>query len=665
MPDLVNVAASGHVPVLYCADEICSVTSTGGLVNAGLVGGTSVATPVQASMQALINQKNGGRQGNANYYYYKLANTQYTASTTACQSVLGTAAAPAVTLPAATCNFHDIVTGNNDAPTASSGTAQIGFQAGVGFDEASGLGSMNVNNVATNWSTVTFTATTSTLTITPAITKHGSTQTLSVTVKPTTGTGTPTGDFSLIAETTAPNGPFQYTLTNGAFNGTVASGGNLNTTQSTAALPAGTYNVHVHYTGDSVFGGSDSPSVPVTIAAETSTTQVTSYNITIAGAVNQQSTFNYGDDVYLDTYVVPTSGAGVPTGTVTYTVSRNGTALAPLTTTLDPQSNTYLAAGVSFVNFYIKANYPALAPGSYTVTAAYSGDKNYSASTTNATFVVQQLTPVITFTAPTNITSGATAVFGFNITNPTTTANPNTTVPATGTVTFVDTTTATVLGTATLSNGMTSLTTTAITASGANTITATYSGDTNYAPATTTATVTVGTLTSPTVTVTTSGTLTVGATVTLRGTLNPTTATGTISFFDGSTLLGSATATSGVATLAYAAFTGGTHNITGRLQRLDELRRGIGHTCRDHRAEHNHPAHQRAGQLHLRAAGRDRSLPRPLTHHHQPARRPAHRPDQLLRWHHVDWLRDPVLPTRRLLLLRHVHFGQHPDRRQP
>ena len=58
---------------------------------------------------------------------------------------------------------------------------------------------------------------------------------------------------------------------------------------------------------------------------------MTPYNITLGGAVNQQSTFSYGDDVYLDTYVSPASGAGVPTGTVTYTVSRNGSALSSLT----------------------------------------------------------------------------------------------------------------------------------------------------------------------------------------------------------------------------------------------------------------------------------------------------------------------------------------------
>jgi hypothetical protein len=400
VPDIVNISASGHDATLICYDSICYTSSTATLGNAGLVGGTSVATPVQASIQALINQRNGGRQGNINYYLYKLAAAQYNSSTTACQVPLGTPTSTTVTLPAASCNFHDIITGNNAVPTAATGTASIGFAAGVGFDAASGLGSMNVTNVANNWASVAFTGTTTTFTLTPASgVKHGASQTVAITVAPTAGTGIPTGDVSLIAETTLPNGPFAFTL---------GSAGTV--TGTFTGLPAGSYKVHAHYAGDGTYGASDSPSIPVVISAESSTITEQPYLVTAAGSVTAANSFAFNSEVYIDTNVAGASGTGVATGTVIYTVTRNGSALPSLTTNLDTYGNTFFVAGVSFTNFYIKANYPALSPGTYVVTANYSGDSNFSASTTSTTFVVTQATPAVTFTAPSSITSGASTV---------------------------------------------------------------------------------------------------------------------------------------------------------------------------------------------------------------------------------------------------------------
>ncbi len=573
VPDLVNISANGHDATLFCAGSICSTSATGGLTNAGLIGGTSVATPVQASMQALINQKNGGRQGNILPILYALSNAQYTASTTACQAAVGTTTTSTPTLPASTCNFHDVITGTNVVPTASTGTAGIGFSAGVGFDEASGLGSMNVANVATNWSSVSMIATTTTFTLTPtAGITHGANQNLTAAVTAATGTGTPTGDISLIASTTTPAGPRQYTLTSGTFNGTVSSAALQYDTSGdliNTALPAGNYNVYVHYAGDGTYAPSNSASVPVSIAKEASTTGVSSYNVTIAGAVNSATSFAYGSSVYLDTYVSGATGKGVPTGTVTFALTQNGAALASLTTTLDPTGNTFLLAAQSFVSFYLKANYTALSPGAYVVTATYSGDTTFTGSTTTTNFTIAQLTPTVTFTGPVQIASAGTSVFAYKIAALNTAANPNTGALATGTVTFTDTTSATVLGTCTLAAGSCSFSTTNITTTGANTIQAVYSGDTNYSTATSTATVTVGTLTASTVTLATSGSLVVGGITSLKATLAPTTATGTVSFFDGTNYLGVCTLANGTCTLANGTsatgggpFTAGSHSFS-------------------------------------------------------------------------------------------------------
>ena len=45
--------------------------------------------------------------------------------------------------------FHDIVSGNNELPTASG--SSIGYSAGTGYDLTTGLGSMDVNNLAAAW----------------------------------------------------------------------------------------------------------------------------------------------------------------------------------------------------------------------------------------------------------------------------------------------------------------------------------------------------------------------------------------------------------------------------------------------------------------------------------------------------------------------------------
>jgi len=92
LPDLALNAASGHDGTLYCSEGVCQFSTSGNtttMLDAGIVGGTSVAAPSMAGIQALINQANGGRQGSPNYIYYSLAAAQ---STTNCNSSLPPAA---------------------------------------------------------------------------------------------------------------------------------------------------------------------------------------------------------------------------------------------------------------------------------------------------------------------------------------------------------------------------------------------------------------------------------------------------------------------------------------------------------------------------------------------------------------------------------------------
>jgi pro-kumamolisin-like protein/subtilase family protein len=122
-------------------------------------GGTSFAAPAMAGVQALVNQASNDRHGNVGPTLYGLARKQY-----------GTAASPAAGCKASdtTCVFHDVATGDNDVPcfagtgdcytkpgqhygiVSDGGRVSLAtaWKAGKGYDYATGLGSVNVANLA-------------------------------------------------------------------------------------------------------------------------------------------------------------------------------------------------------------------------------------------------------------------------------------------------------------------------------------------------------------------------------------------------------------------------------------------------------------------------------------------------------------------------------------
>jgi len=581
LPDLSLNASSGPDGTLFCSEGVCEVNSSGQFTNAGIVGGTSVAAPSMAGIQALINQANGGRQGMPGYIYYAIANSAYTANPATCNSS---------TPPAASCAFNDITLGNTlicglsgGSCTAALTSAKIGFLSGVGYDMATGLGSVNAFNLANQWKNVAFNATTTTLNLSQTTFAHGTPITLSGTVS---GSGTPTGDVAFIVsqgEIGVPVNP-----NTGAFAGagafTTLSGGSYS--DSLSNLPAGTYNVQARYAGDNTFASSLSAPVPLTVSGGEATT------VTITpGSINQSTciltnttSFTYGGLMWTTINVTGASGQGVPTGTVTISVNGNSNYT---TVRLDPQGNGYLAAGAvpssSCLYDYIFAQAPTLAGGTYNIGASYSGDGTFAAgSATPVSVTVSPLSITPTLAAGgTLITAGTadqlTASFG---TIAALTGSGKQSSGPTGTVTFTDTTTSTVLGTGTVVptisfsaniytySATAVLNTTGITTSGANSITASYSGDSNYAATVSgAATVTVGTGTATTTTVTSNGNpTTLNGRPTFTATITGAPTAGTVTFYDGTTVLG--TGTVGAAHTATfrpasgAAFFGGAHSIT-------------------------------------------------------------------------------------------------------
>ncbi len=540
LPDVSLVAAAGHDATIFCSEGSCKLNSAGAVAGIGAVGGTSVATPVMASVQALINQKNGGRQGLANYYYYRIAAVQ---SQTSCiASALPSTAGAA-------CAFHDIASGNTNVPSNAAGTTSIGFTAAPGYDLAIGLGSADVNNLANAWSTVSFNATRTSLTVTPTTgLTHGATQNVTIGVTPVTGSGVPTGDVSIIANA-AYGGVGFYTLASGSVTGTLTG------------LPAGTYTVYAHYAGDTTYGGSNSPGVTVTIAPETSTLSVTPYLLATNGGLSSAATFAYGSNVYLDANVAGTSKTGTPTGKVTFTLNNGTSNLPSVVAPVDSFADAYFDAGLGFASYDIAPTAGVLSPGTYSVSAAYSGDTSFNASSA-APFTISVIpaSQTLNLRAVTaEVMSGGTATLNASITTLSAAAGG---VPATGIVTFSEGTN--VLGTGTLVNGAVVFTTTAFLSPGAHTVMATYPGDTNYATATSApVTVTVGGSASALTLAASATSVQVGASVTLTATA-PAGSSGTVFFYDNGVSLGGANISSTTLTAAIAVtrFQAGMHSIT-------------------------------------------------------------------------------------------------------
>lgn len=118
VPDIAMFAAGGLVwgqTLIMCdsalanapAGTACDFTNAQD-VYANYVGGTSLAAPAFAGIMALINQKSGQRQGQANYVLYPLAAEQYVRYAGGTEPSLANCAAYLGPQGAAGCYFHDI-----------------------------------------------------------------------------------------------------------------------------------------------------------------------------------------------------------------------------------------------------------------------------------------------------------------------------------------------------------------------------------------------------------------------------------------------------------------------------------------------------------------------------------------------------------------------------
>jgi len=438
IPDVSFFAANGFLGSSYliCVSEVAPCTYlTDSEPFALEVGGTSVATPAMAGVMALINQKTGSYQGNPNTEIYRLAANQSYSSCSA-ESVKNSGS----------CYFNDIDTGTIAMP-CSDGAAEGGIEydslgnpvastpylglispnckptesyegfpdtvgilsgnsATVGYDMATGLGSLNVANVVNGFEGIG--SHPATVTVTPASGSITANQSLNVTVTVTSdysSGGTPTGTV---------------TLTSGSYNSgpqTLAASGSCTAAGCTITIPGDTLGAGVdivvtaYYSGDSTYS-SESNTATVTVTKLTP-------GMSISAASNLDSNYPLPVTVTMSASGTDTT---LPSGTVTLSTTNYNSGLV------------YVNASTGIASFTIPAN-TFTSSENLTLSASYSGDASYNtdvASTSVAVTYVPVLMPTVTV-APASSTLNSNA--SLNVTATVTGTSTSETAP-TGTVTL-------------------------------------------------------------------------------------------------------------------------------------------------------------------------------------------------------------------------------------
>lgn len=292
-----------------------------------------------------------------------------------------------------------------------------------------------------------------------------------------------------------------------------------------STLSVGAHSIVAVYGGDSNYTGSTSSATPLTVTQAGSATALAASTATPV----------YGSS---ETFTATVSGttSGTPTGTVTFT-----------------DGGSTLASGVVLTGGVATYSTSALGGGAHSIRAVYSGDANYTGSTSAAFAVtVSAAATTTTLSAPAAITYGNAASLSATVASGAGTPG--------GSVQFFDG--AALLGTAPLTAGTATLSATGL-GGGTHTITAMYVASTNFAASTSAAaSLTVNTEATTAALTATPSTVSFGAMTTLSVTISNAAATGTVIFKDGANTVGTATLSGGVASIALSNFVAGTHSVT-------------------------------------------------------------------------------------------------------
>jgi subtilase family serine protease len=362
VPDLALNASPDHDPYLFCSEDgangAVAPSCTNGFRDPSTfftaVGGTSASAPTFAGILALLNQKLGASGlGNVNPSLYGLAATNPSA-------------------------FHDVTTGNNIVPCTSGSPScpatapfQFGFSAGAGYDQVTGLGSVDANALISAWS-ASRTASSVTISTTATTVNAGTSVTFKATVTPSTGVGrvsfsTLNNGNTTVLGTATLNTPFPPATT-----GTASF--------ATTALPAGFNNVSATYEGDATNNFSTSSPASVTVS-----------DFTIAATSLSPSSISAGQSASATLTLTPVNGStqtiNFTNSTSSNTGSSNGSCTAGLPVgalcTFNPTSVTLDGISSKTVTLTI-TTVPNMVLGSNSITvtgtASGTGGTSHTAS---------------------------------------------------------------------------------------------------------------------------------------------------------------------------------------------------------------------------------------------------------------------------------------------
>jgi hypothetical protein len=324
VPDISLDSSPNNAGYLYCSGDSTATGITGSCSDGfrdssdeylTVAGGTSFAAPIFAGMLALINQKeNSTGQGLIN-------------------STLYTLAANSTTYASA---FHDITSGSNECTAGSSYCSSAGvseYPATTGYDEASGLGSVDLYNLLTAWpssSTSSLEATTTSLSAASSTPSSGASDVIAITVAPESSSisTTPTGSLTIAVDGTTETS--SLALSSGKVTYTFSS------------TTSGAHVISAKYSGDSAFAAS-SGVITVNVGGTSGTSSsgtftLSATNVTVSQGASGTSTITVtSKSSYAGTvgFTLSTSSSSLSTygcyDINNVSVAANGTATSTLT----------------------------------------------------------------------------------------------------------------------------------------------------------------------------------------------------------------------------------------------------------------------------------------------------------------------------------------------